>query len=140
MFHNINTNNRRFNSNGSISNTFSLLCLPANPSRVDRLIVDCSKEHSKVVNLVAKMDNLRENSHLVSIQTSFQRWLEGIHYVHAKRQEELINCANRRRMGQPVHLNNDDKGCYSFRAVILRLLFIFVFEFVRYFNFGKRVT
>ena len=83
--------------------------LPPNPSRVDRLIVESSKEHAKVVNLVYRIENLKDTLFYSSIQQTVHKWLEGIHNVMAKRRDELMNSANRQRMGQPARIN-DDKG------------------------------
>ncbi len=122
MYH-INTN-RRFNNNFANA---QFMYLPPNPSRVDRLIVDSSKEYSKCINLIAKMDNIKANVYFSNIQAAFQRWLEGIQYLHAKRQEELINCANRRRLlgsQQAVHINNDDKDVLTLANALNKLAFL----------------
>jgi hypothetical protein len=98
--------------------------LPPNPSRVDRLIVESSKEYSKCINLVTKMDNVKDNVYYSNIQTAFRKWLEGIRYLHAKRQEELINCANRRRLigsQQMVQMNNDDKDVLTLANALNKL-------------------
>ncbi len=100
------------------------MCLPPNPSRVDRLIVDSSKEYSKCINLITRMDNIKENVYFSNIQAAFQKWLEGIQYLHAKRQEELINCANRRRLigsQQAIHMNNDDKDVLTLANALNKL-------------------
>ena len=71
--------------------------LSPNPSRVDRLVQDMCKEHFKVLGLVAKIDNLKANTtttFLASVHTTLRRWLDAIHDVFVKRQNELINRRN----------------------------------------------
>jgi hypothetical protein len=70
------------------------------------------------------MDNVKDNVYYSNIQTAFRKWLEGIRYLHAKRQEELINCANRRRLigsQQMVQMNNDDKDVLTLANALNKL-------------------
>lgn len=83
--------------------------LPPNPSRVDRLVVESSKEHAKVVTLVSKIDNLKDTIFYQNIQHTFQKWFEAIRNVEAKRKDELINSANRQRLGQSAR-STDERG------------------------------
>lgn len=86
--------------------------LSTNPSRVDRLIVDCLKEHTKTCLLVSRIENLQDTLFMLNIKTVLHKWLESIQTVQARRNNEIINNSNRQRLaiGQPVR--NDDKGVY----------------------------
>lgn len=54
------------------------------------------------------MENMKESVHFANLNASFLRWLDAIHNLSMKRQEELINCANRRRLGQLVQGNHEE--------------------------------
>ena len=93
-------------------NVISLTRLPSNPSRVDRLIVESAKEYIKVVNLVSRIDNLKETIFYSNIQQTLHKWFDSIIFVSTKRKEEIINNTNKQRIaGQQNRANNnDDKG------------------------------
>lgn len=92
------------------SNLFPITRLPPNPSRVDRLIVESAKEYVKVINLIARIENLKDTIFFSNIQSILNKWLFSIQNVFAKRREELINNGNRQRMnGQQLNRMNDDK-------------------------------
>jgi hypothetical protein len=74
--------------------------LATNPSRVDRLIFDYTREYARIVSLVLKIDNLRNTIFFEGIQLALHKWLhQGINNVQARRKDELINNANKQRLG-----------------------------------------
>jgi hypothetical protein len=93
-------------------NFISLTRLPSNPSRVDRLIVESAKEYIKVVNLISRIENLKDTIFYSNIQQTLQKWFDSIIFVSTKRKEEIINNSNKQRIaGQQSRANNnDDKG------------------------------
>jgi hypothetical protein len=92
--------------------------LPTNPSRVDRLIFDYTREYTRLGGLIAKIDNLKNTVFYEGILLAMQKWLNGIHNVQARRKEELINNAQKQRLGQTMPTNpsgriSDEKGTYK---------------------------
>ena len=83
--------------------------LPPNPSRVDRLIVDAFREYTKTLSFMSKIENLADTIFYSSIQANFKKFYESIQSVQMRRKEELVNNANKQRMGQNCR-PNDDKG------------------------------
>jgi hypothetical protein len=85
--------------------------LSTNPSRVDRLIVDSLREHTKTCLLISRIENLQDTLFLSNIKTSLAKWLESIQTVQARRNDEITNNTNRQRLAlsQPIR-TNDDKG------------------------------
>lgn len=59
------------------------------PSRVDRLIYDSFKEHSRVYNLIVGSDGLKRTIFYDSIFEVISNWFECIKVVQEKRKSEL---------------------------------------------------
>lgn len=83
--------------------------LSPNPSRVDRLIIDSLKEHYKTCLLISRIDNITKTLFFSNIQLTLNQWLNSIKNVQAKRNDELINNANRQRiaLGHSVRVTDD---------------------------------
>ncbi|KAI1290080.1 hypothetical protein HDE_08869 [Halotydeus destructor] len=76
----------------SSANNVPLPRLPNNAIRLDKLVVDMSREHAKVFTLFGKMEQqLCENELDAEYQQSVHTWLTAIRNVQYKRSDEILS-------------------------------------------------
>lgn len=89
----------------SSDNGLSVPPLPHSPSRVDRLVVETLKEHSRVYTLLTRMEQLRGAGLSANLHGAVGAWRDAALKVQRCRQDEIVNAISRHNK-QPSTTNN----------------------------------